>query len=135
MTKHKGFNMRNLFASLAITLCLLFGYNTAQAGSAATVSIQTLVTAQNTWSGWIRVTGNYVVITNAGTGVGTVTLQRRYVSAAGIASANITSTTISPGVTYITERGTCDYQLGVNTGNYTSGTFELDMEVCPGKPD
>ncbi|MDX1742938.1 MAG: hypothetical protein R3186_05010 [Ruegeria sp.] len=97
------------------------------------------VTAQDTWSDPIKVTGvgndRNFIITRTGTWVGTVTLQRS-VGDVG-AWADVTTYTTNGTVTYDDEldNSVIYYRIGVKTGDYTSGTVELELDYPVGSID
>lgn len=107
-------------------------YKMKSVGQFVTVS----VTAENQWSDPISVTGTGdtrdITVVRSGTWVATVTLQRS-IGAVGNWT-DVTTYTTNATVTY---NDTLDnqiiyYRIGVDTGDYTSGTAVLSLEASTG---
>ncbi len=99
---------------LALLLCVLCGECFA-----TNKYVSDSISSANSFSQAIYVTG-YFNVSVSGTFSGTVTLQRSYNN--GTTWLNVTTyTTPTEDQGYEVEGGVC-YQIGIATGNYTSGT-------------
>lgn len=96
-------------------------------------SVAVDVTAENQWSDPIKVTGKdtarVFTITRAGTWTATVTLQVSYTSEDG-PWQDVTTWTGNGTGTYddTLDDVTAWYRIGVDTGDFTSGTVDLDLD-------
>lgn len=92
------------------------------------INVTAAVTAQNTGTDWLQIRGErkFFDISVYGTFVATVHLQRKRPGAAASAARDVESYTA--GTEKIAEmQGHWDVRLFVKTGNFTSGTANLEL--------
>ncbi len=94
----------------------------------STVRVTASITAQNTGTDWLQLRANhsYFDISLSGAFAATVHLQRKRPGEAASAARDIESYTA--GTEKLGEmKGHWDVRLFVKTGNYTSGTVEMEL--------
>lgn len=101
--------------------------------------VSSSITAENTWSNPIRVTGvtagRKFTIIRSGTWSGTITLQRS-VGEPG-AWADVTTYTTNGSIVYDDglDNSVIYYRIGIDTGDYTSGTADVSLSFDAGSID
>ncbi len=115
-----------MFKRLILICIILFGINHVVY---AVDNVTATVTAQDNFTGSIMPTGRgrsgYLNISISGTWVATVTLQRSYDS--GVTWFDVTTYTANTENALIDREAPNLYQIGVKTGDFTSGSVVLRL--------